>query len=121
MLPPFYSLLNFVSDTSDVQYTRNVVSVSYCMKPPKFEVKMSYRMKPSKFEVNKCAIFSITCTVCYIIPVITIKHCSILLSLDHNKTTLCHVQPTQTAFLSGGNCLLTPTHVNTYTNTYMEL
>ena len=49
-----------------------------------------YCMKPSKFKVNKCVLFSIMCTVCYIIPMITVLY----YPFDLNKA-----QPIQTAFL----------------------
>ena len=67
----------------DIDYCDTLIS--------RYTIISCYCMKPSKFKVNKCAIFSIMCTVYYIIPVIIIKHCSILslnlISIKHTCAT----------------------------------
>ena len=74
-------------------------------------------MNPSKFKVKSVLyVFSILHTVCYIILLIMMFYNFPLITTKHSY--LCH-NP-QTAFLSGGNRLLTPTHVSTYTNMYVH-
>ena len=42
------------------------------------EIHSYYCMKPSKFKAKQCALFSIMCTVWYIILCVIIQHCSIV-------------------------------------------